>query len=132
MVGFSECMEKGNSPANGCGAAARTRLRELGGELLQPGKVALEGGIIVGTILQARQVGGQFARRFGWNRVDHPVSLPLTLDHATRPQVAEVLRDFNLRLLQNFLEVTDTEGALAKKVQDPQSSAVAETLVNFD
>jgi hypothetical protein len=43
-----------------------------------------------------------------------------------------MLRDLYLGFLQNFLEVTDTERALAKKVENPQSGAVAEALVNLD
>ena len=45
-------------------------------------------------------------------------------------EIGEVLGNFHLRRVQDFLEMTNAERPLRQQVQDPQSRFIAEAFVN--
>ena len=54
--------------------------------------------LVLGTILQARQVRLELRRLLLWQLVNHHVTAALRLDEAVVLEVAEVLRNLYLRL----------------------------------
>ena len=61
------------------------------------------------------------ASGFAGQRIDHPILLPLGGHHFALAQVGEVLGNFHLRFVQDFLEMTDAERRLSE--QDEGSAA---------
>ena len=43
-----------------------------------------------------------------------------------------MLRDFHLWLTENVLKMTDAERRFCKKMEDPQSRAIAKALIDLD
>lgn len=80
--------------------------------------------------MEAREVRAQLARSRGRQPIDHPVRLPHLFDEAVSLQVAEMLRDFDLRLSEDLLQVPDAQRATGKCVQNAQARPIAQALVN--
>jgi len=115
--------------AHGAGAGG---FGEAGAKLGEFCGVAAENGVFAGTILQAGEVGFEFARRFGGKLVHHPVTFALRFDEAACFEITEVFGDFYLRFSENFLQVADAERAIAEEREDAQAGAVTETFVDAD
>jgi len=64
--------------------------------------------------------------------IHHPVRLPLGVHKAMLLQIIQVLGDFDLRLIQNLLEVADAERTTCQQVDDPQPCSFAKAGVNLD
>ena len=64
--------------------------------------------------------------------VDAPIAMLLHFNESVRLQVAQVLGDVDLRLLENGLEVADAKRSLGEQVQDAEPRLVAEALINLD
>lgn len=94
--------------------------------------VAAEGRVFAGAVLQAGEVGFEFARRFGGKLVHHPVAFALGFDEAANFEIAEVLGDFHLGFAEDFLEVANAKWAVAEEREDAQAGAVTETFVDAD
>ena len=112
--------------------AGAVLLRQPGADLAEFGGVASEDGIFVGAILQAGQIGGDFARRFLGQPVDHPIGLAIRLHQSAALQVGEMLGHFDLRLAEDRLQMAHAQRPLPEQVQDAQPGAVAETFVDAD
>ena len=52
--------------------------------------------------------------------------------HALLAEVGEVLGNFRLRDIENFLEMADAKRTTCKQMDDPQPRGIAETLVNLN
>jgi len=84
------------------------------------------------AILQAFQVSLQFPGLNGGQGIDHPILMPRGIDHALPFQVAEMLGDLHLRLIEHFLQMTDAERSFSEQIQDPQARLIAKALVNLN
>jgi len=92
--------------------------------------VAAENGLFASAVLQAGEVGLQFARRLFGQAIDDPVSLALCFDEVAGLEIAEMFGDFYLRLTENFLQMADTQRTTAEQCEDAQACAVAETFID--
>jgi hypothetical protein len=64
--------------------------------------------------------------------IDDPVLFPFGGYHASTTQVSEVLGNLDLRFTKNVLKMTDAERRFCKKIENAQSRAIAEALINLD
>ena len=53
-------------------------------------------------------------------------------DEATLAEIGEVLGNFRLRDIENFLEMADAKRTTCKQMDDPQPRGVAEASVNLN
>ena len=58
--------------------------------------------------------------------------MPGAFDHALLAKVGEMLGNFRLRDIENFLEMANAKRAACKQMDDPQPRGIAETLVNLN
>lgn len=70
---------------------------------------------------------GAFLRQL----VNAPVLMFANLDHAVLLQIVQVLGDFDLRRIEQLLEVADAQGAAREKMQDAEASLIAKTLIDL-
>ena len=83
------------------------------------------------AVLEAPQVGIEFAGTFGGESIDDPIALALHFDQPACPQVGQVLRHLDLRLAQRRLEVAHAKRPRQEQMQDPQPRPVAQALVDL-
>jgi hypothetical protein len=122
-----------------CGTAGRRLAharRSVGTEATanprKPSAIGAEDLFLADAVLQAGEVGFEAGRRFLGQAVDHKVSATLGLDHAVALQIAEVLGHLHLGLTQDFLKVANAERPIEEQVQDPESRAIAEALIDLN
>jgi hypothetical protein len=127
MEGKSAAGFFGGVAGDSCGRAGEVDFGEAR-------EVGFEDGIFGGAVLEAGEVGGEFAGAgfFGRERVDHPVGFAADFDELAGFQVAEVFGDFDLRLVENLLEVADAERAVLEEVEDAKAGEIAQAFVDFD
>ena len=61
------------------------------------------------AVLKAFEIIFQLGLAFAWQRVNHPILLTLGRDHPSLPQIGKMLRNLDLRLAQDLLEVADAK-----------------------
>ncbi len=84
------------------------------------------------AVLEAGQLQVEFTRRHRWQRVDHPLLVPVRGHERVFTQVGEVLGNGDLRHLEHFLEVADAERTFGEQVDDAQARFVAQATVNLN
>ena len=95
-------------------------------------EIALELRMRLHAVLQAFHIRFQFCAASSGQRIDHPIPLPLGLHHSSAPQVGEMFRNFYLRLVQNFLKMTNAERPPREQMQNAEPRLIAQTLVNLN
>ena len=84
------------------------------------------------AVLEAGQLQVEFLGRLFWQRVDHPLLVPVRGHEFVLSQVSQVLGNGDLRHLKHFLEMADAERPFGEQVEDAQAGFVAETAVNLN
>jgi hypothetical protein len=56
----------------------------------------------------------------------------MRLHHPMLAEIGEMLRDFDLRRVENLLKMADTKWPIRKQMEYPQPRFIAEAFVNFD
>jgi hypothetical protein len=118
-------------------AATRTFASE---RIVDPVCINLPQGLEVGTkalirlsaILQTLKVRFELSGRLFRQAIDHPGSMPRRFNQPMLTKVCQMLGNFRLRDLKNFLEVTYAKGSLRKKVDDAKPRRVTKALIDLD
>jgi hypothetical protein len=84
------------------------------------------------TILQAAQLEIEFAIGGSRKRINHPLFVPMRLNHPRSAKICQMLRHRHLRQLQSILEMTDTERPLLQQVENAQAREIAQAAVDLD
>ncbi len=85
--------------------------------------------VLTAEILQALEIFLEDRVGGTGDAVDHPVGASLTFHQMVAFQVGEMLGNLYLRFSQYLLDMADTEGILAEKVEDSQASDVTQASV---
>jgi len=106
------------------GAAAPT--------LGQPLEISLEDAVGLHAVLEALELEMQFAGTRLGQAINHPLPPALPDGQTMRPQIGQVLRDGNLREIEQLLKMTDAQRSLEEQVQDSQTVLVAKAAVDLN
>ena len=82
------------------------------------------------AVLEAFEIGFQFHRGPRRKAVNHPGTVSCAFHDAMLAEISEVLGNFRLRDIENFLKMADAKRTMCQQVDDPQPRRIAETLVN--
>ena len=74
-------------------------------ELDEFASVTAKDGLFARAILQAGEVGAELTWWFRGKAVHHPITFATGFDEAAGFEVAEMLRNFDLRFVEDFLEM---------------------------
>lgn len=96
---------------------------------MQAFNVCHEYRVLTAEILQALEIFLKDRVGCTGDAVDHPVGASLTFHQMVAFQVGEMLGNLYLRFSQYLLDMADTEGILAEKVEDSQASDVTQASV---
>jgi len=84
------------------------------------------------TVLKAFEIRFELKRASWRKAVNHPGPMSCAFNHALLAEVGEMLGNFRLWDIENFLEMADAKRTPGKQLNDPQPRGIAETLINLN